>query len=200
MLWDAETLISSWERGTRAEALLELSVPSFSVLSPSFRLYPSVNASVNASLTDVYTIARNAVAALPSPPSNGTGQPLFLGDSSAGDPASIGVAVLIANWTGLRDEDYAGAATAQLEYLFGPEVPKTSDGAISHRTEQIQLWYVRPLIIKPISRLITQCKRLIYRSDSVFMVPPFLAFYGLTTGNQSMLQEAYTQVRSRFSP
>ena len=26
------------------------------------------------------------------------------------------------------------------------------------------------------------------------MVPPFLAFYGLTTNNQSMLQEAYTQV------
>lgn len=26
------------------------------------------------------------------------------------------------------------------------------------------------------------------------MVPPFLAYYGLTTNNQSMLQEAYTQV------
>lgn len=40
----------------------------------------------------------------------------------------------------------------------------------------------------------------IHRSDSVFMVPPFLAYYGLTTGNQSMLQEAYTQVRSRSPP
>jgi hypothetical protein len=27
------------------------------------------------------------------------------------------------------------------------------------------------------------------------MVPPFLAYYGLTTGNQSMMQEAYNQVR-----
>ena len=27
------------------------------------------------------------------------------------------------------------------------------------------------------------------------MVPPFLAYYGVTTGNQSMMQEAYTQVR-----
>ena len=122
-------------------------MPSFSVLAPSFRLHQSVNASLNASLTDVYTIARNAVAALPSPPSNGTGQPLFLGDSSAGDPASIGVAVLIANWTRLGGEDYAGAATAQLEYLFGPAVPKTNDGAISHRIEQVQLWYVKPLIL-----------------------------------------------------
>lgn len=32
------------------------------------------------------------------------------------------------------------------------------------------------------------------RSDSVYMVPPFLAYYGVTTGNQSMLLEAYTQV------
>lgn len=135
---------SSWELGTRAEALLELSVPSFSVLTPLLRCpHPSsLHASVNASLADVYTIARNAVAALPPPPSNGTGQPLFLGDSSAGDPASVGVAVLIANWTRLGGEDYAGAATAQVEYLFGPDVPKTSDGAISHRVSQLQLWYV----------------------------------------------------------
>jgi len=62
----------------------------------------------------------------------------------------VGVAVLIANWTnfqgggggGLGKEDYAGAATAQVEYLFGPEVPKTNDGAISHRVSQLQLWCV----------------------------------------------------------
>ena len=113
-----------------------------------------MKASVNASLADVYTIARNAVAALPAPPSNGSGQPLLLGDLSAGDPASIGVAVLIANWTRLGGQDYAGAATAQLEYLFGPEVPKTSDGAISHRVGQVQLWYVRQLL-SPQSNLFT---------------------------------------------
>jgi len=122
-------------------------VPSFSVLTPSspHSLPPSLTASVNASLADVYTIARNAVAALPPPPSNGSGQPLFVGDSSAGDPASIGVAVLIANWSRLAGEDYAGAATAQVEYLLGPAVPKTSDGAISHRVSQVQLWYVAQL-------------------------------------------------------
>jgi hypothetical protein len=31
------------------------------------------------------------------------------------------------------------------------------------------------------------------------MVPPFLAYYGVTTSNQSMLQEAYQQVRL-YSP
>lgn len=63
-------------------------------------------------------------------------------DAAAGDPASIGVAVLLANWTGLGGLDgldYAGAATSQLEYLF-EVVPRTSDGAISHRVAQVQLW------------------------------------------------------------
>lgn len=103
---------------------------------------------MNATLADIYTIARTAVAALPSPPTNGSGQPLFLGDTSAGDPPSVGIAVLIANWTDFQSGqqrggyDYAGAAMAQVDYLFGPDVPKTSDGAISHRVSQLQLWYV----------------------------------------------------------
>lgn len=135
-------LYCSWELGTRAQALLELSTPSFSVLTTNVSLPPptSLNSSLNNSLADVFTIAQNAVAALPPPPDNGTGQPLADGEGSAGDPASIGVAVLIANWTNLGGEDYAGAATAQVEYLFGPSVPKTTDGAISHRVSDLQLW------------------------------------------------------------
>lgn len=93
------------------------------------------------------------------------------GDGAAGDPASIGVAVLLANWTGLQGADYAGAATAQMRYLMN-SVPKTSDGAISHRVSEVQLW-----------------------SDSTFMVPPFLAYYGVTTNNQSMVGEAYNQIK-----
>jgi hypothetical protein len=184
--------ISSWEIGTRAQALLELSVPSFSSLTPSPpRPLPSpLSHSIDASLADIYTIARTTVVALPPPPTNGSGQPLFIGDASAGDPASVGIAVLIANWTQRRGLDYAGAATAQVEYLFGPEVPKTSDGAISHRVSQLQLWCV--LYVWQLSQ--RQLERAFLRSDSVYMVPPFLAYYGMTTNNQSMLQEAYTQV------
>lgn len=164
----------SWELGTRAQALLELSTPSFSVLTTNVSLPPPtwLNSSLNNSLADVFTIAQNTVAALPPPPSDGTGQPLAPGGGSSGDPASIGVAVLIANWTNLGGEDYAGAATAQIQYLFGPSVPKTQDGAISHRVSDLQLW-----------------------SDSVFMVPPLLAYYGITTSNESMLWEAYNQVK-----
>src|SRR6266852_1078617 len=94
-------LISSWEIGARAQALLELAIPSFPSLTPSPpRSLPSPSSpSINASLADIYTIARTTVAALPSPPKNGSGQPLFIGDASAADPASVGIAVLIANWT-----------------------------------------------------------------------------------------------------
>ena len=53
----------------------------------------------------------------------------------------MGVAVLIANWTGHADGsvDFAGAARDQLRFLLN-DVPKTSDGALSHRNEQVQLW------------------------------------------------------------
>lgn len=34
-----------------------------------------------------------------------------------------------------------------------------------------------------------------YRSDAVYMTPPFLSAYGLMTDNQTLLQEAYDQCR-----
>jgi hypothetical protein len=85
----------------------------------------------------VFAIARTVVAALPCSPC--TSQP-FIDDGSSGDPASVGVAVLLANWTGLPGEDYGGAATAQVNYLYSSAVPKTKEGAISHRVSQIELW------------------------------------------------------------
>ena len=42
------------------------------------------------------------------------------------------------------------------------------------------------------TRHVTVC--CIHRSDFVYMVPPFLAYYGVTTQNISILQEAYTQI------
>jgi rhamnogalacturonyl hydrolase YesR len=67
--------------------------------------------------------------------------------------------------------DYAGAAQDQLDFLLSDKVPKTDDGAISHRVDELQLW-----------------------SDFVYMVPPFLAYYGLLTNNQSQLENAYNQI------
>lgn len=71
----------------------------------------------------------------------------------------MGVAILIANWTGApqpelnvalnastphdvrmgRGVSYDRAAREQVEYLLN-DVPRTDDGAISHRVEQVQLW------------------------------------------------------------
>ena len=63
-------------------------------------------------------------------------------DGSAADPASNGVTVLLANLTGVSGGDYATAAESQLNFLYSDKVPKTMDGAISHRIDQLQLWLV----------------------------------------------------------
>jgi hypothetical protein len=85
----------------------------------------------------------------------------LLRDPAVGDPASkrihcnintitlkcltlgIGGAVLLANWTksNLSDNLYGYAASQQLRYLLD-FAPRTQSGAISHRTDQVQLWYV----------------------------------------------------------
>ncbi|KAG1856048.1 Six-hairpin glycosidase-like protein [Suillus subalutaceus] len=169
----AQGAVHSWEYGTRAEALLELNTPTYSVVS--FNAVPpprSIPSNITSALGEVFTIAHNIIVARSL--SNIIGPQPLIADTSAGDPASIGVAVLLANWTGqgaLDGLDYAGAARDQLDYLF-QNVSKTSDGAISHIVDQLQLW-----------------------SDSVYMVPPFLAYYGVLTRNQTILSEAYTQIR-----
>jgi hypothetical protein len=91
-------------------------------------------------MSTILGIAKNVVSNRGA--SNGP-KPL-MNEGSAADPASLGMVVLLANWTGQGRSDgldYAGAATDQLDYLL-EDVPKTSDGAISHRTEQVQLWSV----------------------------------------------------------
>ncbi len=37
--------------------------------------------------------------------------------------------------------------------------------------------------------------QLIFRSDFVYMVPPFLATYGVTTRNRTLLEESYNQIK-----
>jgi hypothetical protein len=159
----------SWELGTRAQALTELDSPSFSVLTTNTSLPPP--ASAPDSFDEVFDIVQAAVSKRPT---SATGpQPLFA-NSAAGDPPSLGVSVLIANWTGRGKQDnldYAGAARDQLDFLF-TSVPHTDDGAISHRIEKLQLW-----------------------SDFVAMVPPFLSYYGVITGNQSLVEEGYNQIK-----
>lgn len=169
----AESAQASWELGTRSQAILSFNATPFSVLSPSTPLPPpsSVPSSLSSALQPFFDIASTVVAGRAASNNNATGPQPLINDASAADPASIGIAVLLANWTGQRGEDYAGAAKDQLDFLQF-RVPRTSDGAISHRTSQVQLW-----------------------SDFVYMVPPFLAYYGVITRNQTLLLDAYNQIR-----
>ncbi|KAJ7285820.1 glycoside hydrolase family 105 protein [Mycena rebaudengoi] len=170
-----ESALLSWELGTRAQALLELNAPDFSVFTTKLPPATTVPSNTTSAIAPVFSIAKNAVSGRAAANKNAAGpQPLMGGDGSAADPASIGVAVLIANWTGqgaADGQDYAGAARDQINFLYS-SVPRTMDGAISHRTNEIQLW-----------------------SDFVYMVPPFLAMYGVVTSNSTHIAEAYKQIK-----
>lgn len=167
----------SWELGTRAQAILELDTPAWSVLTPGVTFPRSTDEFAHPpdSLSEVLEIARTVVGRRSQENNGVVGPQPLLANSAAGDPPSIGFAVVLANLTGhtpgADNVSYATAAKDQLDYVLN-NVPRTSDGAISHRDEQVQLW-----------------------SDFVYMVPPFLAFYGVATGNESLLTEAVKQCR-----
>ncbi|KAG6816063.1 hypothetical protein H0H87_008895 [Tephrocybe sp. NHM501043] len=130
-----------WELGTRAQSILEMNATRYSVLSVSSSLPPpsSVPDSLSSPLQSFFQIAQDTLAGRGKSNGNITGPQPLIKDGSAADPASIGFAVLIANWTRQAGGDYAGAAKDQLDYLLF-SVPRTSDGAISHRVSQVQLW------------------------------------------------------------
>ncbi|KAJ3505924.1 hypothetical protein NLJ89_g7157 [Agrocybe chaxingu] len=161
---------ASWELGTAAQALTELSWPALSVFNTS-AFPPSSRLSGSAIPTDVLNIANKTVSAKPA-----DSLPLIPNQGSAADPASIGVAVLLANWTrtDTRNSAFADAASGQLEYLLD-HAPRSPTGAISHRANEVQLW-----------------------ADFVYMVPPFIAYYGALeggVGGRTLLQTAYDQIR-----
>jgi len=161
---------TSWELGTAAEALTELSWPALSVFrSTAFPPPTQLNASLNAS--DVLQIAYETVQAKPF-----NSMTLVANDSAVGDPASIGNAVLLANWTrtDLSDTSFSFAAGEQLDYLLNHS-PRTAEGAISQRSDQVQLW-----------------------ADFIYMAPPFIAYFAITQGGGGalvLLQDAYDQCR-----
>ncbi|KAF8808899.1 Six-hairpin glycosidase [Phlegmacium glaucopus] len=170
----AESALKSWELGTRSQAILELNASAYSVFSSTPLPPPStIPSNLTSPLTPFFAIAK-AVVSNRTATNNTVGpQALIPADGSAADPASIGMCVLLANWTNqdAGQIDYAGAARDQLNFLL-QDVPRTSDGAISHRISQVQLW-----------------------SDFVYMVPPFLAYYGVLSRNRTLLGESYNQIK-----
>lgn len=94
------------------------------------------------------------------------GDTLVNGDGSAGDPASLGVPAIM---IGQTDQAYLDAAGRQVAHLTD-SVPRWENGAISHRENVAELW-----------------------ADSVYMMPPTLAYYAVATGDVDLLREALNQ-------
>ncbi|KAI3614913.1 glycoside hydrolase family 105 protein [Moniliophthora roreri] len=162
---------ASWELGARAQALLEHDAPEFSVFASQLPPPQPVPSDLQSALSPVFDIARNVISNRAQSNNNARGPQPLMQDGSAADPASIGVAVLLANWTRQGGNDYAGAAKDQLDFLY-QRVPRSSEGALSHRVDSVQLW-----------------------SDFMYMVPPFLAYYGVQTQNESLISDAYNQIK-----
>ncbi|KAG2013357.1 glycosyl hydrolase family 88 [Coprinopsis cinerea AmutBmut pab1-1] len=158
---------ASWELGAAAQALTEVYTPGLSVFEPS--AFPPPRP-LNQSWTPTYVFAI-VNETLDRKPANS--RPLFANQGSSADPASLGTAVLLANWTRWNSDDsrYGSAAYHQLDYLL-KDAPRTREGAISHRADEVQLW-----------------------SDYVYMVPPFIAYYGALHNDRNLLQIAYDQCR-----
>ncbi|KAK0453338.1 Six-hairpin glycosidase [Armillaria borealis] len=158
----------SWELGTATEAMLEYSYPEFSVFNSSaFPPEHTLNTTYNAS--EVLDVASQVVRA-----KSNTSMTL-VEDTAVGDPASLGVSVLLANWTRTNQSDtsFSTAAGEELDYLLN-YAPRSDSGAISHRSDQVQLW-----------------------SDFIYMAPPFIAYYGALAGGDSevqLIQTAYEQI------
>ncbi|KAG9123712.1 hypothetical protein FRC07_014203, partial [Ceratobasidium sp. 392] len=157
----------SWELGTAAQSLLELEYPSLSVFSgsaipPPTRLPKGENATKVLAITDRVVQTR--------PP----GVLSFMPDQSAGDPPSLGVSMLLANFT-VRSPSVTGsnaydaAIADQLNYIL-TRAPRAPNNAISHRVDQVQMW-----------------------SDSVYMVPPFLAYFAALHEDAGVMRAAYDQ-------
>lgn len=148
----------SWEIGTHMQTLLEYDYPSLTPFDVNSMPPPS-----SPLANPVIWLAESIVA------NKSDGSLQLMPDGSSADPASTGGGVILANLTrpsgqsDVTNAQLAMAATEQLEALL-LHTPRTSDGAISHRTNQVELWCVR--LASP-STIIPLISRRIYRSDFV---------------------------------
>lgn len=174
----ALSLAYSWELGIATEALLELDEPELSVYGES--PFPPPYALPKDS--PIVMIAKKCVSIfsteqwlnefdcsiVDNKPNN---TQALMTDDAAGDPASNGIAVILAGMTWGQDRRFPADAEDQLSHLLC-EVPRAPNGAISHRESEAQLW-----------------------GDFVDMAPPFIAYYGAFSLNKSLVEEGANQVR-----
>lgn len=176
---------ASWEQGVLQSAVTEYYYPQWSVFKkPGHELYPKPK---TLSIKDQpIDLLRLAMSSIDGQDSAGRLASVITGDESTGrgasmDSASCGEGVLVGAWIreGFPNNKpdargmFGHAAQKQLEYLLH-NVTRTPSGALSQRagSSDPELW-----------------------SDSAYMGPPFFAFYGLVTNNQTLVQMAFDQLR-----
>ncbi|KAG7103239.1 Pentafunctional AROM polypeptide like protein [Verticillium longisporum] len=145
----------SWEWGTAAEALLELYNPELSVFGPE--PFPGGKIPNADPSTFALRYARRHI--------NRYSQ-ILVSDTAVGDPASLGVSAIL---LGQSENVYLGASKRQAEYLLN-SAPRWSNGAISHRSEEAELWI-----------------------DSMAMSFPFLAYQAVQDDDASLMAETVRQ-------
>ena len=92
-------------------------------------------------------------------------------DGAAGDPASNGIAVILAGMTYSWDDRFCVDAKDQLYHLLY-QISRAPNGAISQRESEVQLW-----------------------DDFIYMGPPFISYYGAFSYNRTLVAEGANQVR-----
>ena len=181
---------ASWEHGVLQSAMIEYSYPQWSMFKRSDHgdLFPPAKSVPSDQVpNDLIKLAQSSVDGQDR---QGRLATVITGDEdmdqgASMDSASCGEGVLLAAWVyeGFPNQApdshgyYGPAAAKQLRYLL-KNVTRTPTGAISQRAspKQVQLW-----------------------SDSAYMGPPFLAYYGWVTQNQSLVQMAFDELKLQRS-
>ncbi|SCV72972.1 BQ2448_6897 [Microbotryum intermedium] len=162
-----------WVSGTQTEAYLEFDHPQLTVFDPN--VFPLPNASSTKVSREAYPSSSNRIVLeWLKKLQPGDEQFAVIEGGAAGDPASLGYAWIVAELTARHRRTKGrldAALQAEVNYLL-TQVPRTEDGAMSHRSEEVQLW-----------------------SDFVYMVPPFLVARGIVTKNKSLVLESYNQIK-----
>ncbi|CEJ89681.1 hypothetical protein VHEMI05506 [[Torrubiella] hemipterigena] len=146
----------SWEWGTAAQALLELYDNELSIYGsnpfPGGKI-PKADPKITA-------------LAYIKPHINTTADTLVGANGAAGDPASLGVSAIL---LGTSDKTYSDAADRQANHLL-KDVPRYSNGAISHRESHAELW-----------------------ADNMSMSFPFLAYQAVAKNDTSLMATTVKQ-------
>lgn len=120
----------SWEWGTMSETLQEVFGPALSVFAPGKTAFPS--GQIPKRTPSAIRALSYAQPHITTNPSSHT----LIADGAAGDPASLGIATIM---IGQTNASYTQAAARQVNHLLY-EVPRYSNGAISHREGYAELW------------------------------------------------------------